>query len=253
MSATPALLLSLSLSWVGGSRSVAAASPEAAPASLVEALAEIETAANEQDIDVVLAAYSEEFQGPDGFTRSQYQLALEEFWSQYISLTYTIELLSWDSEGATTVAETLTTVTGQQRQGNRTLTLLSEVRSRQEFTAGQIVSQEILSEQSTLKSGPNPPEVTIQLPESVSPGERFAFDAIVQQPLGDSILLGHALDEGATAEDFLTPRPIMLEQLTAGGLFKVGEAPENADNRWISSLLIREDGITINTHRLQVE
>jgi hypothetical protein len=51
----------------------------------------------------------------------------------------------------------------------------------------------------------------------------------------------------------LTPRPLDLEALSAGGLFKVGKAPMKPDQRWISSILIREDGIVIDTRRLTVE
>ena len=68
------------------------------------------------------------------------------------------------------------------------------------------------------------------LPERVVPGEDYGFDAIVQEPLGERYLLGAALDEGTTAEDIFTPRPIDLELLSAGGLFKLGDAPESTDN-----------------------
>lgn len=240
------------LGWVIGTP-VEAAAPDTAPAELVSTIEAIETAANAQNLDQLMALYSSSFEGPDGFTRDQYQSTLSEFWNQYSSLTYDVELLSWENTGSGLVAETLTTVTGSQLSAGRELALTAEVRSRQRYVDGQIISQEILAEETRLASGNNPPAVNVQLPATVTPGEEFNFDAIVQEPLGDRILLGLALDEGVTAEDFLTPRPVDLEALSAGGLFKLGKAPAKPDQRWISSVLVREDGIVIDTRRLTVE
>ncbi|NJN20946.1 MAG: nuclear transport factor 2 family protein, partial [Leptolyngbya sp. RL_3_1] len=40
--------------------------------------------------------------------------------------------------------------------------------------------------------------------------------------------------------------------LAAGGLFKIGNAPDSPDQRWISSVLVRSDGWVIDTRRLNV-
>ncbi len=230
-----------------------AAAPETAPPDLVTAIAAVETAANAQNIDQVMAFYSDRFEGADGFTREQYQTTLSAFWQQYETLTYDVELLSWEMAGTELVAETLTTVTGTQLTAGRTIELLAEVRSRQRYVNGQIVSQEILAEETRLASGDAPPNVSVQLSETVAPGQEFTFDAIVEEPLGDRLLLGLALDEGVTTDDFLTPRPIDLEALSAGGLFKVGNAPAKPDQRWISSVLVRADGMVVDTRRLRIE
>ena len=71
--------------------------------------------------------------------------------------------------------------------------------------------------------------------------------------MGDRLLLGVAVNEGVTAEDFLTPRPLNLEALSAGGLFKIGTASDKPDQRWVSAVLISDDGIFIDTRRLSVE
>ncbi|MBE7380838.1 MAG: nuclear transport factor 2 family protein [Leptolyngbya sp. SIO1E4] len=251
-SVIPALFVSTALSWGISSQPASAAPAETAPESLVSTIEQIEAAANAQDIEQVMALYSSNFQGPDTFTREQYQETLSQFWAQYTTLSYEVDLLSWEADGDAFIAETLTTVQGLKQNSGRDFTLVAEVRSRQRFENGQVVSQEILAEESHLESGTTPPAVTIRLPESVSPGESFAFDAIVEEPLGDRLLVGRALDEGVTSEDFLSPRPFDLEQLTAGGLFKIGQAPDKADQRWISSVLIREDGIVVDTRRLRV-
>ena len=110
-----------------------------------------------------------------------------------------------------------------------------------------------MSERNQLSSDAATPEIVVILPERVAPGESYGFDAIVQEPLGERYLLGAALDEGTTAEDFFTPRPLDLELLSAGGLFKLGDAPETDDSLWVSGLLIRDDGLVVITRRLRVE
>ncbi len=238
---------------LGISSQPAIAEPAAtAPRDLTNALEAIEQAANAQNLAGVMAFYSDSFQNTDGFDRSQYATTLEQLWEAYTTLSYDVELQSWTTNGTALVAETLTTIEGTQVRAGRELALSAQIRSLQRFENGQIISQEILAETSRLVSGPNPPTVSIQLPEQVAPGARFDFDAIVQEPLGDRLLLGRALDEGVTAEDFLKPRPIRLDELLAGGLFKIGQAPATPDHRWISSVIVREDGLVIDTQRLRV-
>lgn len=242
----------VAMGW-GLSRPAPAAPADTAPAELVNAIAAIEAAANAQDLEQLMALYSSDFTGPDGFSREEYQATLGEFWEQYATLTYDVELLSWENDGTTLVAETQTTVSGTRMMAGREMQLLAELRSQQRYENGQLVSQEILSEQNRLISGDMPPEITVQLPETVTPGSEFTYDAIVDAPLGDRLLLGLALDEGVTSQDFLAPRPVDLEALAAGGLFKVGNAPQKPDQRWISAILVREDGMVIDTRRLSIQ
>jgi hypothetical protein len=225
-----------------------------APTDLTTTLASIETAANRQDLAQVMAAYSESFTSSTGFDYSTLQQTLSDLWQQYDNLTYDIELLSWESPGAGQyTVETATRINGTLPRPERTLSLTAEIVSRQQIVNGQLTSQEVLSESSQLMSGDNPPTVTIQLPETVAPGETFAFDAIVVEPLAGRALMGVAVDEGVTAEDFLTARPVPLDVLSAGGLYKLGTAPDTADQRWLSAVILREDGLVINTRRLPVE
>lgn len=229
-----------------------AAPPEEAPDSLVQGLRAIEQAADRQDVAAVMGFYAPGFTSADGFDRAQFEATLGQFWQQFATVDYTIELVAWEPNPNGFTAETLTQITGTQTRPERRLTLEAEVRSRQRFENGQVVYQEVLSEKSRLTTGTTPPNLTVLLPERVAPGQSYEFDAIVQEPLRDRSLLGIALDEGVTVEDFLTPRPITLDFLSAGGLFKIGEAPAEPDNRWISAVIVREDGITVETRRLQV-
>lgn len=229
-----------------------AAPPETAPAALVNTLEQIESASNSQDINEVMAFYAEEFTNNDGFGYDTLATTLPQLWERYHELNYRVELQSWEEVDGGYVAETVTYIDGVQTTPRR-LTLESVIRSRQQFAGDKIISQEILSERNQLSSDTTSPEVVVILPERVEPSESYGFDVIVQEPLGERYLLGAALDEGTTAEDFFTPRPIDLELLSAGGLFKLGDAPTTPDNVWVSGLLIREDGLIVITRRLRVE
>ena len=250
-----AALCGLALSFGGGlssTLSVKAASPETAPADLTAAIANIETAASTGDVAAAMAGYSPTITNEDGFTYETLEAALTTLWSRYDSLTYRVELQSWEPTSGGFIAETVTYIDGTQRVNGQPMVLESVIRSRQTFKDGKIVSQATLSERNQVSTGEQPPTVSVILAEQVNPGEQYDFAAIVVEPLGNRYLLGAAVEEGTTATDFFTGRPIELELLSAGGLFKIGEAPPSPDSRWVSALLVREDGLTVVTRRLQV-
>ncbi|MGB7085435.1 MAG: nuclear transport factor 2 family protein [Phormidesmis sp.] len=238
---------------MGSGRQAQAASPETAPAELVSAIGQIETAASARDVAAVMQSYSPEFANEDGFTYETLPEALQTLWAQYSELTYRVELQSWEPSDNGYIAETVTYIEGTQLTAGQPAQLESVIRSQQTFEGGKIVSQKTLSERNQLTSGETPPTVSVILPEQVTPGESYDFDAIVVEPLGNRYLLGAAVEEGVSATDFFTGRPVELELLTAGGLFKVGEAPATPDSRWVSALLVRDDGLTVITRRLRVE
>lgn len=246
-----ALTLVLALGW-GSQGRVQAASPETAPLSLKTAIAQIDAAANSKNVQGVLQFYSENFAHGDGLTRQGLAQALTQLWKRYPKLTYRTELKSWRSEGNAIIAETVTSITGSQLVDGQNTTLKATLRSQQRFEGQKIVRQDILSERSQVASGAKPPTVDIILPEQVTAGQNYTFDAIVKDPLGESVLLGAAVDEPVKAANYFSPSPVDLEMLAAGGLFKVGRAPANAETRWISAVLVQENGMVTITQRLRV-
>lgn len=246
-----AFLAGLALA-LGTQHQAQAASPETAPAELVSAIERIETAASAGDVDAVMEGYSPSFTNEDGFTYETLPTALETLWAQYDTLTYRIELQSWEREGTGYTAETVTYIDGTQVTDGQPMALESVIRSQQSYVGGKIMSQETLSERNQVTAGETPPTISVILPEQVNTGESYDFDAIVMEPLGNRYLLGAAVEEGVSATDFFTGRPVELELLAAGGLFKIGEAPTAPDSRWVSALLVREDGLTVVTRRLRV-
>jgi hypothetical protein len=223
-----------------------------APPELRNLLAQVDTAATRGDVKGVLQFYSPSFTNSDGINRQNLEKALTSLWQRHPRLQYRTQVQSWKREGNALIVEIVTTITGAAAANSNNMALNSTIRSRQRVEANKIVRQEILSERTVLTSGAKPPTVDLKLPERVNAGQQYSFDAVVQEPLGDDYLLGAAIDEPIQAAKYFSPTPVDLELLTAGGIFKVGRAPAQAENRWVSAVLVRGDGMTMITQRLQV-
>ncbi|WP_293114508.1 nuclear transport factor 2 family protein [Okeania sp. SIO1I7] len=223
------------------------------PDELTELLKKIDRAASRQDLDDVMDFYSNDFTNSDGLNRENLSEALSKFWQLYQSVKYRTEVKSWETDGDAIVAETVTYITGIQQMNNRNIKLKSTITSKQRYEDKKIVEQEILAERNQLTSGKNPPTINVNLPEEVEVGEKYNFDVIVAEPLGEQIMLGAAWEEPINENSYnLESANFKLELLPSGGIFKIGEATENYQDRWLSAVLMRKGGITISTHRLRV-
>jgi len=226
--------------------------PETAPPAVTQSLTQINAAANRQDLDGVMAFYDPEFAHRDGLNVETLATTLTQLWSRYPTLAYDTTLLNWDREvGESWVTETQTKITGVQSLGGRDFTLVANLRSRQRWENGLMVYQETLSEQNQLTTGEAPPAVTFKLPEQVKTGGDYSLDAIVEEPLGQDILLGSLEREPVQASQFLAAVPVKLEPLRAGGIFRLGRASDLQEQDWISTVFIRQGGVRITTQRLQ--
>ena len=244
-------LLSVGLT-AGSSLKAQAETPQSAQPQLKDTLTQIDTAANSRNVQSVMQFYSPNFRNSDGLTRASMEQALTQLWKRYPQLNYRTELQNWKNEGNAIVAETVTKITGNQGTSDMRIKLESTLRSRQRFEGQKIVQQDILAERTQLTSGANPPSVQINLPDQVRTGQQFNFDVIVKEPVGDSVLLGTAIEEPIKPERYIKPANLKLDVLPAGGIFKVGKAPLKEDNRWLSAVLIREGGMIMITQRVQV-
>lgn len=225
---------------------------ENAPPELKNLLTQIDAAASRGDIKGVMQFYDSNFTHEDGLNRQTLEKSLTSLWQRYPKLRYTTQLQSWKSEGNSIIAETVTNITSSPSTNSNNLALNATITSRQRVTGAKIVNQEILSERTLLTSGSKPPQVNFQLPQQVKVGQKYNFDAIVQEPLGDDFLLGTVLEEPIQADKYLNPTPVDLELLTSGGLFKVGNAPSTPGTQWVSAVILRRDGMTMITQRLKV-
>jgi ketosteroid isomerase-like protein len=224
-----------------------------APEELKDLIAKIDAAANQKDSKALMQFYSPEFTNSDGLTSLTMPQALSKTWNRYPQLTYQTQIISWEKKGDELVAETVTNIRGQQKTKVRSVSLNSKIQSRQSFKDQKLLKQEIISEKTEMTSGVNPPQVDINLPDTVKVGSKFDFDAIVKEPLNDEVLLGTAIEDKVSSDRYLDPKTLELEALPAGGIFKTVTAPIQPENRWFSAILIRGDGITMVTQRLRVE
>lgn len=229
-----------------------AQAPATAPAELTKLLTEIDAAANRRDVKAVMAFYGQNFTHSDGLNSQNMEKALTQLWQRHPSLNYRTEIKSWKAEGSAIVAETVTTITGTHNKDGRDLNLKATIRSQQRFENQKIVKQEILAEQTQLSSGKNPPTIQVNLPDQVKVGQEYHFDAIVQEPIGDDILIGTVVEEPIAEKTLFNPSEVEFELLNSGGIFKVGKAPATPNNRWVSAVLMRQGGITTVTVRLRV-
>ncbi len=245
------LLLSLSI-LASLNRAAKAQTPENAPQELIETIAEIEEAANKKDLEDLLDYYSKNFTNTDGLTHTSLSEALKQIWQNYPQLRYSTRIESWEQVGEELIANTVTSIRGTQRNKGRIVSLNSTLRSRQHFQDKKLVRQEILSEQTQITSGMKPPKVNVIAPEQVSVGQKYNFDVIVTEPLENSVLLGAAIEERTGSDRYLTPSTLELEPLPAGGIYKIVTAPRLADSHWLSAIVVRGDGITMVTKRVNI-
>jgi hypothetical protein len=239
----------LVVSW---SSIVKAQNPDTVPSELQEIVNEIETAANNQDLEALLEYYSADFTNTDGLTYASLSEAIKQMWQNYPQLQYKTEIQSWEQVGDELVAETVTLIKGNRQNKGRVIELNSTLRSRQYFQEEKLVRQEILSEKTELTSGENPPKVNVVVPEKVKVGEKYHFDVIVTEPLGNSVLLGGVIEENTSSDRYLNPTSLELEPLPAGGIYKLVTAPRLSDRYWLSAILVRGDGITMVTKRVSI-
>ena len=247
------LTLLLSMGILSSMSGIAKAqTTENPPQELIEAIAEIEKAANQRDLEDLLDYYDKDFTNNDGLTYTALAEALKQMWRNYPRLRYSTKIESWEQVGDQLVANTVTYIRGTQRNKNRISRLNSTLRSRQYFQEQKLIRQEIISERTQITSGLKPPKVDVIVPEQVEVGEKYNFDVIATEPLENDLLLGAAIEEKIGGDRYINPTTLELKPLPAGGIYKIVTAPRLADNHWLSAILVRGDGITMVTRRVNV-
>jgi hypothetical protein len=249
------------------------------PTRAAQALAkQVDAAANQKDSNALLDFYSLEFTNSDGLNRQTLSQSIKQLWQRYPNLTYRTEVISAANQGKGISAETVTYVTGKQKTNGREWKLDVTLKSRQRWENQKLVQQEILAEQTRMSLGEKPPTVWVNLPETIKVGQKFQYEAVVEEPIGDDIMMGEVFEQTVTPAVLTQPntlqlnipvleffrqsgaakpgpnvKTLKLQRLHAGGFFKFGFAPRSPENRWLSAVLVRHDaGVTIVTQRLRV-
>ncbi|MCA6542042.1 MAG: hypothetical protein IM576_01870, partial [Pseudanabaena sp. M074S1SP2A07QC] len=190
----------------------AAQSSKPAPAELENVIFALDKAASKQDIETVMKYYAPTFNHSDGLNRDRYKQLLSQLWQRYKSISYRTEISKWEKQGDLITAETVTMIQGMRGAENDNFKLDARLISTQTYksTNGQlqVVSQQVLAENSSLSTGDAPPPVKLKIPELIGVGRQYVLDAIVTEPLGTSLLLGAAIEEPVEAKNYLNENKI---------------------------------------------
>jgi len=223
----------------------------AIPREVIELIASIDIANNNKDIETLQEFISPQFTNPDGLNNESLLQSIKKLWQKYPNLRYTTVIDSTEQNNEQLIVNITTQIEGSYNDGTMTFNLASEVSSRQVFENNQLISQEIIREKTRVTSGENPPQITVQLPEKARFGQQFDFDAIVDEPIDNNLLLGGVREDRVNSTLFLNPEPLDLDALTAGGIFK--RVTMGSGDRWYSAVFIRDDGMTLITQRVREE
>ncbi|WP_156820282.1 hypothetical protein [Synechococcus sp. PCC 7336] len=229
------------------------------PAELQQALDTLLEAANNRDLERVMSLYSPNFTHGDGLTLEAIETVLTNFWDTHPGLTYAATISDWKAVDDGIEATIVTVLRGTQasERGDFHLQGSNTVRNFFQPDPDQpdrllLVKQDVLAESTTLTAGDAPPHATLNIPAKVSVGSVFDVEAIIEEPLGDSLMLGAALEEPITPETYLDSPPLPLQPLQAGGIFRRADAPIRPGSKWISVMLVGDGGILIEGRRLDI-
>ncbi len=117
---------------------------------------------------------------------------------------------------------------------------------------GRILDQQLLEEQSLLRSGDKPLPVTLEIPDAVLTGSRYDVDVIFEQPLGPSIVAGGLIPLTPQEVANQTRPNLRLEPMGGGGLFKTVQAPQTPGSQFWAAMLVHPDGVVTVTKRVRV-
>ena len=130
--------------------------------------------------------------------------------------------------------------------------LQSEERLAIRTEAGRLVAQDVISQESLLRSGKRPLQVTMGIPDVVLTGSRYDIDLIVEEPLGQAMLAGGLIELTDQQLATLSRPNLQLAPLGGGGLFKSVQAPQRPGSQTWALMLVHPDGVVTATKRVQI-
>ena len=146
----------------------------------------------------------------------------------------------------------LVTVNGATTAQGLSYQLQAQERLAIRTDAGRLTAQEVILQESLLRSGKRPLQVTMGIPDFVLTGSRYDIDLIVDEPLGQAILAGGLIELSDQQLDTLAPPNLQLKPLGGGGLFKSVRAPQRPGSQTWALMLVHPDGVVTATKRVQI-
>ena len=174
---------------------------------------------------------------------------LERFRQDFPEVTWQVEPAAPTSDGRPTLS---LRVRGAAESEGLSYFLEASEQIAIRLDGGELVEQELLAQQSLLRSGERPLAVNVAIPDVVLTGSRYDVDLIVQEPLGQALVAGGLID--LTDEQLSAQmRPdLPLAPQAGGGLFKSVQAPQQPGSQTWAVMLVHPDGVVTATKRVRV-
>ena len=174
---------------------------------------------------------------------------LERFQKDFPAVTWQVEPAAPTPDGRSTLS---LRVRGAAESQGLTYSLQASEQIAIRLEDGELVDQELLAQQSLLRSGERPLAVDVAIPDVVLTGSRYDIDVIVEEPLGQALVAGGLIDltdEQLSAQK----RPnLPLAPQAGGGLFKSVQAPQQPGSQTWAVMLVHPDGVVTATKRVRV-
>ena len=174
---------------------------------------------------------------------------LERFRQDFLEVTWQVQPAAPTADGRPTL---ILRVRGAAESEGLSYALEASEQVAIRLDNGQLVDQELLAQQSLLRSGERPLAVNVAIPDVVLTGSRYDVDLIVEEPLGQALVAGGLID--LTNEQLSAQmRPnLPLAPQAGGGLFKSVQAPQQPGSQTWAVMLVHPDGLVTATKRVRV-
>ena len=174
---------------------------------------------------------------------------LERFRQDFPEVTWQVEPAAPTPDGRSTLS---LRVRGAAESQGLTYSLQASEKIAIRLDDGELVDQELLAQQSLLRSGERPLAVDVAIPRVVLTGSRYDIDVIVEEPLGQALVAGGLIDlSDAQLSAQIRPN-LPLAPQGGGGLFKSVQAPQQPGSQTWAVMLVHPDGVVTATKRVRV-
>ncbi len=121
------------------------------------------------------------------------------------------------------------------------------------LTEGKLITgEEVISEQSILRSASKPLPISLLIPDAVLTGSRYDVDVIFDQPLGHAMVAGGLIALTPAQVSLQSTPDIQLAPMHGGGIFKSVQAPFTPGSQTWAAMLVHPDGVITVTKRVRV-
>jgi hypothetical protein len=143
-------------------------------------------------------------------------------------------------------------VVGSRSEAGTTYRLSAEQQMELHSDGQRIQAQNLLREQTILRSGDTDLPVSVLIPDAVLTGQRYDVDVIFDDPLDGAVVAGGVQALTAQQVAAMESPPLEFSILGGGGLFKTVQAPFLPGSQTWAVLLVHPRGVVSATKRVRV-